>query len=56
MGILGSVFGISAIGGPLVGAALIPYGWNWCFTINIQANEAVEYIHKKNKIAKGFFF
>ena len=34
-GILGSVFGISAIGGPLVGAALIPFGWNWCFTINI---------------------
>lgn len=35
LGILGSVFGISAIGGPLVGAALIPFGWNWCFTINI---------------------
>ena len=35
LGILGSVFGISAIGEPLVGAALIPYGWNWCFTINI---------------------
>lgn len=35
LGILGSVFGFSAIGGPLVGAALIPVGWNWCFTINI---------------------
>ena len=35
LGILGSVFGISAIGRPLVGAALIPFGWNWCFTINI---------------------
>ncbi len=35
LGILGSVFGISAIGGPLVGAALIPFGWNWCFTINV---------------------
>ncbi|WP_458456670.1 MFS transporter [Methanobrevibacter sp.] len=35
LGILGSVFGISAIGGPLVGATLIPFGWNWCFTINI---------------------
>ena len=35
LGILGSVFDISAIGGPLVGAALIPFGWNWCFTINI---------------------
>lgn len=35
LGILGSVFGISAIGGPLVGAALIPYGWNWCFSINL---------------------
>ena len=35
LGIIGSVFSISAIGGPLVGAALIPFGWNWCFTINI---------------------
>ena len=35
LGLLGSVFGISAIGGPLLGAALIPYGWNLCFTINI---------------------
>lgn len=35
LGILGSVFGISAMGGPLLGAALIPFGWNWCFTINI---------------------
>ena len=35
LGILGSVFGISAIGGPLVGAALIPFGWNWCFPISI---------------------
>ena len=35
LGILGSVFGISAIGGPLVGAVLIPFGWHWCFTINI---------------------
>ena len=35
LGILGSVFGISAIGGPLIGVALIPYGGNWCFTINI---------------------
>jgi len=34
LGILGSVFGISAIGGPLVGAALIPFGWQWCFTLN----------------------
>ena len=35
LGILGSIFGISAMTGPLVGAALIPFGWNWCFTINI---------------------
>ena len=38
LGILGSVFGISAIGGPLVGAVLIPFGWNWCFTINIPVS------------------
>ena len=35
LGTLGSVFGIAAIGGPLVGAALIPFGWNLCFTINL---------------------
>ena len=35
LGILGSVFGIAAIGGPLLGAALIPYGWNLCFMINL---------------------
>ena len=35
LGILGTVFGLSAVGGPLLGAALIPFGWNWCFTINI---------------------
>ena len=35
LGILGSVFGISAVAGPLVGAILIPFGWKWCFAINI---------------------
>ena len=35
LGLLGSVFGIAAIGGPLLGAALIPYGWNLCFMINL---------------------
>ena len=35
LGLLGSVFGIAAIGGPLLGAALIPYGWNICFMINL---------------------
>ena len=35
LGLLGAVFGVSAIAGPLVGAALIPYGWNLCFTINL---------------------
>lgn len=35
LGIIGSVFGISAVVGPLLGAFLIPYGWQWCFTVNI---------------------
>ena len=41
LGLLGSVFGIAAIGGPLLGAALIPYGWNLCFTINLPISIAV---------------
>ena len=45
LGILGSVFGISAIGGPLLGAALIPYGWNWCFTINIPITATATIIY-----------
>lgn len=35
LGIIGATFGISAVVGPIIGAALIPYGWQWCFTINI---------------------
>jgi MFS family permease len=35
LGIIGSMFGVAAIVGPLVGAVLIPYGWQWCFTINV---------------------
>ena len=41
LGLLGSVFGIAAIGGPLLGAALIPYGWNLCFMINLPISIAV---------------
>ena len=41
LGLLGSVFGIAAIGGPLLGAVLIPYGWNLCFTINLPISIAV---------------
>ena len=41
LGLLGSVFGIAAIGGPLLGALLIPYGWNLCFMINLPISIAV---------------
>lgn len=35
LGIIGATFGLSTVAGPLVGAAIIPFGWNWCFAINI---------------------
>lgn len=35
LGIIGATFGISAVACPVVGALLIPFGWQWCFTVNI---------------------
>ena len=35
LGIIGSVFGLSAIFGPVLGALLLNYGWQWLFIINI---------------------
>lgn len=35
LGIIGSVWGLSGILGPIIGALLLPYGWQWLFIINI---------------------
>lgn len=35
LGIIGSVWGLSGILGPIIGALLLPYGWQWLFIINL---------------------
>lgn len=35
LGIIGSVWGFSGILGPIIGALLLPFGWQWLFVINI---------------------
>ncbi|MDR0912894.1 MAG: MFS transporter [Methanobrevibacter sp.] len=35
LGSLGSVYGMGAICGPVLGAIILPFGWEWLFLINI---------------------
>lgn len=35
LGIIGSVFGLSAVIGPILGGLLLKYGWQWLFIINL---------------------
>jgi len=35
LGIIGSVFGLSAVFGPILGGLILSYGWQWLFLINI---------------------
>ncbi|MDR1721902.1 MAG: MFS transporter [Methanobrevibacter sp.] len=35
LGSLGSVYGMGAICGPVFGAVILPFGWEWLFLINI---------------------
>jgi len=35
LGIIGSVWGVSGVLGPVLGAVLLKYGWQWLFIINI---------------------
>ncbi|MDP3623973.1 MAG: MFS transporter [Methanobacteriaceae archaeon] len=35
LGIIGSVFGFSAVIGPILGGLLLKYGWQWLFIINL---------------------
>lgn len=34
-GVLGTVFGLAFIVGPVMGGLLLPYGWHWLFAINL---------------------
>lgn len=35
LGIIGSVFGLAAVLGPILGGLLLNYGWQWLFLINL---------------------
>jgi EmrB/QacA subfamily drug resistance transporter len=35
LGLIGAVFGLAFIIGPLVGGLLLPFGWQWLFLINL---------------------
>lgn len=35
LGILGAVFGIAFILGPVMGGLLLPFGWHWLFLVNV---------------------
>ncbi|HSO25930.1 MAG TPA: MFS transporter [Methanobacteriaceae archaeon] len=35
LGIIGSVFGLSVVIGPILGGLLLKYGWQWLFIINL---------------------
>ncbi|MGC9516702.1 MAG: MFS transporter [Methanomicrobiales archaeon] len=35
LGIIGSVFGLSAVLGPILGGLLLSFGWQWLFIINL---------------------
>ncbi len=35
LGILGTVFGLAFLVGPVMGGLLLPYGWHWLFLVNL---------------------
>lgn len=35
LGVLGTVFGLAFIVGPVMGGLLLPYGWHWLFLVNL---------------------
>ncbi len=35
LGVLGAVFGLAFLLGPVLGGLLLPYGWHWLFLINL---------------------
>ena len=47
LGIIGSVFGLSAVFGPILGGLILSFGWQWLFLINIPIAAVI--------IAAGYF-
>ncbi|WP_414470453.1 MFS transporter [Methanobacterium sp. ACI-7] len=47
LGIIGSVFGLSAVFGPIFGGLILSYGWQWLFLINMPIAAGI--------IAAGYF-
>ncbi|MGB9937476.1 MAG: MFS transporter [Methanobacterium sp.] len=47
LGIIGSVFGLSAVFGPILGGVILSFGWQWLFLINIPIAAGI--------IAAGYF-
>lgn len=41
LGLLGATFGIAFLLGPLLGALLLPFGWQWLFLINVPVAVAL---------------
>lgn len=35
LGVLGTVFGLAFVIGPVMGGLLLPYGWHWLFLVNV---------------------
>lgn len=41
LGLIGAVFGLAFIIGPIVGGVLLPFGWQWLFLINLPVAAVV---------------
>ncbi len=60
LGIIGAVFGISYLIGPLLGGLLIGYGWQWLFVVNLPVAVLViilgaKYLPKASKKMENHF-
>ncbi|MCE5214894.1 MAG: MFS transporter [Methanobacterium sp.] len=60
LGIIGAVFGISYLIGPILGGLLISYGWQWLFIINLPFSILViilgiYYLPKTTKTGFNYF-
>jgi multidrug resistance protein len=41
LGLIGAVFGIAFLVGPMLGGLLLPFGWQWLFVVNLPIAAAV---------------
>ncbi len=60
LGVIGAVFGISYLIGPLLGGLLIGYGWQWLFVVNLPVAVLViilgaKYLPKSSKKVENHF-